>query len=299
MASSAPLLVKPAPLSIPTFGWQRWVSAGFSLALLVVIAGQLDRVDLLAVLGLVPSSYLFWLVFAAYFLAEPLSQWIIFRRLWGLPFAGIRALMLKIVCNEMLVGYSGEVYFYTWARRHADLVGSPFGAVRDVAVTSALVGNAATIALLPFVLPALHSFGLGTYARPAIWSIVALLVGSIAAVLWGSRIFAVGRRELLVMSAIHLVRLLATTGLLALMWMLVLPQVPIMLWGMLATLRQLIARLPFVPNKDIMFAGATAFLVGQETQVSALITMCAGFLLAAYVVVGGVLSIASLLEAQR
>ena len=50
-------------------------------------------------------------------------------------------------------------------------------------------------------------------------------------------------------------RIAATIGLSALLWHLILPSVALGWWLLLATLRQLVSRLPLVPNKDVVFDG--------------------------------------------
>ena len=86
-------------------------------------------------------------------MSPPTFDWLIFRRLWGLPAAGLAALIKKRVANEVVVGYSGEAYFYVWARARLKMVAAPFGAVKDVTILSAIAGNAITLAMLAVALP--------------------------------------------------------------------------------------------------------------------------------------------------
>ncbi|MGO8609832.1 hypothetical protein ACC848_43530, partial [Rhizobium johnstonii] len=50
-------------------------------------------------------------------------------------------------------GYSGEAYFYAWARSRARMVAAPFGAVKDVSILSAIAGNTITLTLFAFAVP--------------------------------------------------------------------------------------------------------------------------------------------------
>ena len=59
-------------------------------------------------------------------------------------------------------------------------------------------------------------------------------------------------------------------GLTALMWHLAMPAVALSWWLLLATMRMLLSRLPFVPNKDIVFAGIAVLLVGHDLEIAAL-----------------------------
>ncbi len=288
----APLEVKPAQ-------WQRWLAIGLSLLFFGAVAAQLDLDGFARLRALVPVSPAFWLAFAAYYLAAPISEWLIFRRLWQLPFSGLAALVRKFISNELLLGYSGEVYFYSWVRQRAGITGTPFGAIKDMAITSALAGNVITLVMLPFAWPALRTMPLGNYGNAMLISIGVLMAISTAALLFGRRIFALPPKELILMTATHLARVIATTGLLALLWHLALPTVPLALWGLLAALRLLISRLPFLPNKDALFAAISALLVGQGGDVATLMAMMAALLLATHAGVGAILGAADLVEVRN
>jgi hypothetical protein len=77
------------------------------------------------------------------------------------------ALHKKRISNEVLLGYSGEAYFYAWARQRTQMVAAPFGAVKDVTILSAIAGNAITlimmIAALPFGINLLKSRRRGSW----------------------------------------------------------------------------------------------------------------------------------------
>ena len=112
----------------------RWVGPFISLGIFGAVLFQLRHLQIAAIPAMVPHSPLFWLAFAAYYLATPAFDFLIFRRLWGLPAAGFGALTRKFVGNEILMGYIGEVHFYSWARSRLKMVTAPFGAIKDVAI---------------------------------------------------------------------------------------------------------------------------------------------------------------------
>src|SRR5258708_4082815 len=86
-------------------------------ATLAAVIWRLQQLDVGGVWARIPTSPGFWLLFPLYYFALPIADWVIFRRLWRIPPAGISALLRKRLSNDLLVGYSGELYFYTWARR--------------------------------------------------------------------------------------------------------------------------------------------------------------------------------------
>lgn len=284
------------PLKISASNWQRWLSGGISLALLVAIVLRLGQSGFANALGTLPSSPLFWIAFAAYYLALPFSEWLIFRSLWKLPGGAFAALLRKLVSNEVLLGYSGEVYFYAWARRHAKLVAAPFGAVKDVSILSALAGNLMTLAMLAFAWPIVTRINPAFHGRAVVGSTALIIVVSLLAFVFKSRIFSLRKAELGSIFAIHVVRLVATTLLSGLMWHVALPEIPFVWLTLLATLQLLVTRLPFIPNKDMVFASLAIFAVGHDSEVGILIAMIAAAILTTHLIVGGTLITAQLLQ---
>lgn len=257
-------------------------SALVSVALLVMVAFEARSLNVRHVFGLIPHGATFWLTFAAYYLVAPAIEWLIYRRLWGLPLAGMAALLRKLVSNELLLGYLGEVQFYAWARGRLNMVAAPFGAIKDVTILSALTGNIATLVMLVAAWPLVSSGMIGMESRTVFMSLGVVLATSFVILLFRQKLFSLPRRELWVITGLHVLRILAVVGLAALMWHCVLPDVPYSLWLVLATLRMLVSRLPLVPNKDVVFAGLAVFLMGHEAEVSNLMAMMAGLLLAAH-----------------
>jgi hypothetical protein len=229
----------------------------------------------------------------------PIGDWVIYRKLWGIPGSGLAALIRKLVSNELVFGYLGEAQFYAWARARAHLTAAPFGAIKDVALLSALVGNVATVLLLVFAWPMLTKQSAGMEMRSAFLSLSFVLVTSFAMVLFRRKLFTLPRDELWFISIVHAVRTAASVVLGALLWHLVLPQIGLGLWLILSALRMLVTRLPFLPNKDLVFAGLAVVLLGHEPQVGALMTMVAAVTLAAHVVVGACFALADLVQPER
>lgn len=279
-------LIDPAPLIRKDRNWPLIVGPLISFAIFVAAIYQLGNVDFATLWMLVPSGVGFWLLFFAYYFAAPLSEFVIFRRLWSLPLTGFPALLGKLVSNEILLGYLGEVYFYTWARRHASITNSPFGAIKDVSILSALTGNLFTLILVVLAAPLLGELHLHFSARAFVGSTVFVLLTSMVLLLFRNRLFTLPPRELWIVSGIHVLRIVAKTALAATMWHIMLPAVPLGWWLLLSALRQLLSRLPFLPNKDVVFAGLAAFFVGQDTQIVDAMTLMASLILAAHLCVG-------------
>jgi hypothetical protein len=287
------------PLKVAERNWQRWLSMAISAALLVAIVMHLNRLGSTKLRAEIPVSPGFWLAFAAYYLALPTSEWIIFRRLWNLPAAGFAALLRKLVSNEVLMGYSGELAFYGWARRRAALTSAPFGAIKDVSILSALAGNLVTLGMMAAAWPLMGALHLGVLSRGAGMSVAAIIGLSVLVAFFNRRIFSLPAADLRFIFGVHVARLAATTTLAGLMWHCALPGIGISMWVMLAAMHLLVTRLPFVPNKDLVFAGVALFAIGHDSQVVELIALIATMILTAHVLIGIVLAISDLADTSE
>jgi hypothetical protein len=290
--SSQDAIVAPSPvqailpISMRERGWTWWLSAAISAAVLVAVVFELRKVNFAQVRAILPTSPWFWLVFALSYLSAPAADWVIYRRLWRIPLSGFSALLRKLVGNELLVGYIGELYLYTWARRRTDMTSAPFAAIKDVAILSAMVANAVTLLLVILAYPLLGVLHLGLETRTLLISVGVIVLTSTAILFLRTKLFSLPRHDLFFVAHVHLVRIGMTTGLAALCWHLALPGVALHWWLLLATLRMLVSRLPLLPNKDIVFAGLAVFLIGRDAEIGTLMTMMASLILVTHLFMG-------------
>ena len=292
--------VSEAPAAPPrSRRWAALASMAVSLALLVAVALQFKDLDFAKVQGLIPASPVFWVAFAVYYFAGPISEWVVYRRLWAMPVAGIGALLRKLVANELLLGYLGEAQFYAWARARTRLSEAPFGAIKDMTILSALVGNGATLVMLAFAWPYVSGGQLGMEGTTAFASLGVVLLTSLGILLLRRQLFTLPKADLWFISAAHLVRIVVILIASAVMWHAVLPGVAITLWLVLATLRMLVSRLPLMPNKDVVFAGITVLLLGKGADVAALMAMMAVLLLVAHLMIGTIFGLTGLFDAEK
>ena len=290
-----PLADELPALAPPRAAWSSWLLRGVSLALLVAVIVEIVTArPNLSDLSL-PASPLFWAAIAILYFALPAADWLIFHRLWRLPAAGFAVLLRKRISNEMLVAYSGEAYFYLWARRNAGLTTAPFGAIKDVAILSAFAANLATLALAGFALPFLNQLALGQYAAATMVSIGAMIALSAVPLLFARRLFTLPRRTLAWITGVHLARLMLTTAALGVAWHVAMPAAPLGLWLVLATLRLVVSRLPLLPSKDLLFATIAIFLIGHDSEVATLMATTGALMLAGHLLIGGALGVAGLL----
>jgi hypothetical protein len=279
--------------------WSTWLSRILSGSFLIAILLQLGQIDAQQLHNALPQNLWFLPVLLALYFALPVADWIIFRRLWALPASGFFILLAKRIGNEVLISYSGEVYFYLWARKRSDLTAAPFGAIKDVNILSALAANLVALLLLALTYPFVSQLNLGAYTDTSVICAAAILLMSFVILLFSRRVFTLERTQLWWIFGIHILRLSAGVLLCALLWFIILPGPHFGFWLVLSMIRLLVGRLPFLPNKEALFAVIAVFLVGQDSAVSTLITLTATTILALHVIVAAMLGALALLFPNR
>jgi hypothetical protein len=262
-----------------------WAGALLSVGCTVAVCLALGRDSLALAARSAPVDPAFWLAFVACYLISPICEFTIFRRLWKLPPIGLAALVRKQVTNELVFGYSGEAQFYLWARRHAKLSTSPFGAVKDVAMLSAIAGNLATLVLMAVNWPIVAPFVVGPLGRTFAISAGLIASASMTMFLLRRRLFSLPAKDLWTITAVHAARIAGSLLLLGMLWHLLLPELRLDGLLVLATLRLMLSRLPFLPAKEVVFAGLVAALLGRGAAVVPAIALIGSLVIATHVVV--------------
>ena len=204
-----------------------------------------------------------------------------------------------MIGNQILLSYVGEVYFYDWARRNVKLGGSPFGAVKDVAILSAMAGYVITLIMLVIAWPYLNHFAFGFNKRELYGSILVMLMIGLVVTFFRNRLLSLPRNDLVFVLAVHMVRLIINTVLTAVLWSLILPAVPLSSWLMLSTGRLLVTRLPVIPNQEIAFAGALALFGGPVNQTYQMIAAIALFITGIHIAVYIAMLLLDLVQRER
>ncbi|WP_174279301.1 hypothetical protein [Sphingomonas bacterium] len=263
----------------------RYAGPALSLAILAAALIELGRIDLGRIVSLVPARPSFWAVFVLAYMLQPLCDWAIYRRLWAIPPSALIATMRKTIGNELLFGYVGEAYLYSIARKRGEGAAAAFKAVRDVALLSSAVGSVTTLTVLALAWPWLAHLSLGISPAVLAGALAVIAVPPIAALALRSRLSLPGA-SLARIAGWHAVRAGGTVMLTAVLWHLAMPAVAVSWWLILSAVKLLVSRLPFVSNRELIFAGITSLLLGHAADVTALMAMMAALMVAAHVLAG-------------
>lgn len=267
-----------------------------SIGILAAAVFELHAMDWRAVLAMVPRSPAFWMVFVLFYSVPILAEWLIYRRIWGIPVGGVVAMVRKTVSNDLLFGYIGETYLYTWARRTGKAPGVAFGSVKDVAILSAAVGNGATILVALLTAPMLGRLNIGMPPWAIVPAVAAIAAPPTVAILGRNAVFHLPGKLLLQITAIHTARSATGLVLTALLWHLALPGIALTWWVAFSALKLVLSRLPLVSNRELVFAGATAMLFGRHGDIATLMAMLASLMVTAHIVAGLAASAGGLIE---
>lgn len=266
---------------------RRWVWLGglLSIGMVAAIVLQLGGAtsEVLDAIGRLPL--LVWPTLVLLYLVQPLFDFVIFRRLWNMPAAGIEALLRKNIINEVVLGYSGEAYLYVWARRATSVVAEPFAAIKDANIVSALLGNLLTLVLAAVSATQLRDLDFARQLGPALWSGVIPLAISLGVLFFGRRVFSLRLGQLVYVGVASCLRLAIWTGLTVLVWRLAMPEVQPGLWIVLLAIRYLISRIPLISNKDLVFGNLMLLLLGAHSTVATLLAALALVTLVTHLIV--------------
>ena len=262
-----------------------------SVAVLAGALFELHAMDWPAIAAMVPHAPLFWAVFVVMYMAPVVADWAIYSRIWRMPVSGMQHLLRKMIGNELVFGYIGEAYLYTWARRSGEVGADAFRTVRDVAILSAAVGSIVTFVAALAVVPVAGKLHLAIPYWAILPSIAVILAPPLVALVFGKRLFSLPRAMLARIVTIHGIRATATVLLTAVLWHIALPAITMPYWLAFAALKLVLSRLPLISNRELVFAGTTAALLGRGSDVAQLMTMMAALVAATHVLAGIGLSI--------
>ncbi len=224
---------------------------------------QFSKIGWADILTSLPTSPLFYVIFLLLYFALPVTESLVYSLTWPSTLRqNLPAFLKKRVYNKDFLGYSGEVYLYTWARRNVQMSARAIlSAIKDNTIVSSAASTVFAVSLLVAFL-ALGDVGLlgwdaATGARVAWGAVAVTVVLVVAAVLLRRRLFGIGARLLGVTFVIYFLRLVAMNVLQVGQWSLAVPGVGWRAWFVFLAVQVIVSRIPFLPARDLVFLGAS------------------------------------------
>lgn len=239
----------------------KWTQHLFLWGILFWLIYQLTLIGWVNVWKSLPRQLWFYILFVIMYFQLPLFEVWIYRITW--TFEALRSIpifLIKRVYNKDVIGYSGEVYFYVWARRHLSLNDrNIFMIIKDNNIISSIASTIVAVGLL-----ALFFFtDQIVFIEWVIDQNKAYFYGGTLLILTLLVLFVSFRRYVITMSldnaykifGIQMFRLIFLQFINVLMYYVVLPETPLYVWFSLISVEIILSRIPFLPNRDLIFVG--------------------------------------------
>lgn len=177
-------------------------------------------------------------------------------------------MMIKKIYNKDVIGYSGEVYFYLWAKKHLHLSHTQsFSTIKDNNIISSVASTIFSLALLAvFALSGQIRFLDIIPFSDYIYLVGGILLSISVVVLliyFRKYIFGMTMDIASKIFAIHVVRLSLGLIFQILQWAIIMPEVPMYVWITFISIQIIMSRIPFLPNQDLLFLGLSLPLSGM------------------------------------
>ena len=239
-----------------------WLRVAFVAGILTYLALRFTEIGWREIASSLPTHPLFYLIFLFQYFCLPLTEYTIYRSMWRIPFrSGFPMLLKKRVYNKDVLGYSGEVYLYTWLKRRMGLRDrEAISTLKDHALVSAATSTAFGGTVLAALLLSgrlavfegfVRSHAASIFAVAVLVGVVALLVARFRRVL-----FQLPARRLGLIAGVHFGRHTVLSVLQVVQWAVVLPGIGIDVWFTFLAMQIVTSRIPLLPARDAVFLGA-------------------------------------------
>lgn len=242
----------------------RWIIKTGKVLFLVLILGylafKLYQIGWQQVLASLPVDPLFYLLFILLYFSVPLVQVIIYRLTWKFDIKrNLFAFVKKRILNKSVLGYSGEVYLFNWARKTIDEELAKIGeTIRDYNILSAVASNTVTLLVLGVFLYFGQTQISDLIGRPnPVYFIIGGFIFLILIPLayrFRKYIFSTPLKRSLQVFGIHFGRMTIGQILQIAMWAVIIPEVSLSTWITYAAVAIIVSRIP-ISNKKLLFVG--------------------------------------------
>ncbi len=267
----------------------RYASLILTTIIVLYLLYKLTLIGWDRVLDALPATPWFYiLLFVGYFIL-PVFQVFIYQVAWHSHTRHMDlfiALLKKRVFDKDVLGYSGEMYLYLWARKYVRKSEKEIVHVlKDNIILSSTASTLVAATLLLLFLAAGHVSLPEKWASPgllqiSIFSVCLIMLGGII-IKFRKRILFQERGKNIRIFTLHIFRLLIVQGIQLLQWMVVMPEIPIDRWFTLLAVQIIITRIPLLPSRDLIFFGTG---IEMAVTISAASSTIAGMLLTATVI---------------
>jgi hypothetical protein len=259
----------------------KWTQRLFLVVVIGWLVYELTHIGWRNVWQSLPTNPVFYILFVFLYLSLPIFEVFIYRLTWD--YNMIKAFpifLLKKIYNKDLLGYSGEVYFYFWAHKFLGLKNSQImRTIKDNNIISSIASTLVSIGLLAaFLFTGQIKIVEWLGNQNQIYLIGGVLFTIILMMLFirfRHYVISMPMKTAFTIFGIQNFRLLLGQTINLLLYVVVIPATPFYVWFTLMSIEIIYSRIPFLPNRDLLFAGTGISLSSQlqvpETELAALL----------------------------
>lgn len=237
----------------------KWTQRLFSIAIVLILVYQIVDIGILEVFSNIPTHPVFHLIVLLTVIQLPFFEVWIYYIIWKSPWKQILPVMLiKNVYNRDVMGYSGEVYLFVWAQKFLNKSKTDIlKDIKDINVVSSFASTFFAISLLSFFFfTGLLIIDEWINATNSVYFIVGIVVFTIVILLvylFRNVILTIPYSKAFGIFSIHFFRLILYVTMMLIMFLVVIPEISIKLAFTFIAAEIIITRVPFIPNRDLVF----------------------------------------------
>ena len=238
---------------------KRYFKSVFQLLIIGYLVYQISQIGFKDFLVSIPLNPLFYIIYIIIYISLPTIEYIIYAKKWNFIDKNlIRTLFKKKVLNTDVLGYSGEVFLFIWAKKYINKNRSNIiYFIKDNNILSALASGIISIILLFYFIlnGSIHFDNLFLNKEQNIFLLIISLICNICIYFnyYKKYIFHIKLLEGIWIFLLHSFRILIINILQIIQWKLVMPEINISVWFTYSAVQIIISRIPFIPSLDALF----------------------------------------------
>lgn len=234
----------------------------FIAGILAYLIYQLTEIGWQRVWESLPVTPWFYILFLFLYFALPVSEQFIYGTSLKFSFwKGLPVFIQKKIYNADVLGYSGEAYFFVWAKKNLEeSAGYIFGVIKDNNIISSITSTLVAAILLSIFLYVSQinlQEVLDINRRYFYYGAGIVVLILISLVFFRNYIITMPMETAGKIFGIHLARLFFVYSVEIIQWMIVMPEVPLYIWFTYMGIKIISTRIPFLPSRDLLFIGAS------------------------------------------
>lgn len=231
----------------------------FQASIIGYLIYQLITIGLEDIINSLPTNPLFYLLYFVIYFSLPIAEVLIYRIKWPINFKNSLSVFIqKKVLNSDVLGYSGEVYLFHWAKSSlGKSTREVLEFIKDNNILSSVASTLITLLLLIFFVTQgyinINSLIGNLSAINWLVILVVLLAAGILIYRFRKSIISMNRADSYKIFSLHAFRIIFINFIQIIQWKIGRPDIAYSVWFTFSAVQILSSRIPFLPSTDALF----------------------------------------------